>query len=200
MKKRFSSCQTSVGCETFFQFLYKEVQPEWQKLATIRRAQKWPQKFLSDAYLYHVIGHFLPKKRCFWPDRALFCPQSSKKCVNRDKSSIRVQTFRRRPFVPSHNFCHPGYNYILPAKVKQSWCQSPGQRIRDACRKSCVSPHCYLDWCKDSRIRAFWTLHRFHKFLIYLFQPSLGGSQYHFCHWSSVNFKFCNIWPIECSS
>ena len=75
MKKRFSSCQTSVGCETFFQFLYKEVQPEWQKLATIRRAQKWPQKFLSDAYLYYVIGHFLSKKRCFWPKRALSLPQ-----------------------------------------------------------------------------------------------------------------------------
>ena len=114
------------------------------------------------------------------------------------KFFVRVQTFRRRPFVPPHKFCHPGYNYILPAKVKQSWSQSPGQRIRDACRKSCVSPHCYLDWCKDIRIRAFWTLHILHKFLIYLFQFSLGGSQYHLRHRTSVNFKFCNIWPIEC--
>ena len=56
----------------FFQFLYKEVRREWQKLATIRRTQKWPQKFSSDASLYHVICHFLP--RCFWPKRALFLP------------------------------------------------------------------------------------------------------------------------------
>ena len=64
--------------------------------------------------LYHVIFFYLKKH--------FFCPPTSKKCINRDKSwyhdkqrmtmlghriSGRVQTFRRSPFVPSHNFCHP---------------------------------------------------------------------------------------------
>ena len=29
------------------------------------------------------------------------------------KIFVRVQTLRRRPFVPSHNFCHPGLQTIL---------------------------------------------------------------------------------------
>ena len=28
------------------------------------------------------------------------------------KIFVRVQTFRQRPFVPSHNFCHPAQRYI----------------------------------------------------------------------------------------
>ena len=28
------------------------------------------------------------------------------------KIFVWVQTFRRRPFVPSHNFCHPGQFYF----------------------------------------------------------------------------------------
>ena len=36
--------------------------------------------------MYHVIGHFLPKKHCCWPKRALYSPKSPKKCIKRDKS------------------------------------------------------------------------------------------------------------------
>ena len=28
--------------------------------------------------MYHVIGHFLPKKQCFAPKEHFFCPESSK--------------------------------------------------------------------------------------------------------------------------
>ena len=30
----------------------------------------------------HFIVHFLPKKHCFWPQKALFCPKSSQKVCN----------------------------------------------------------------------------------------------------------------------
>ena len=35
------------------------------------------------------MGHFLPIRHCVWPKKALFCTESSKKCVNRDKSWYR---------------------------------------------------------------------------------------------------------------
>ena len=30
---------------------------------------------------------------------------------------VRVQNFRRRPFVPSHNFCHPGSHLCLGESI-----------------------------------------------------------------------------------
>ena len=36
--------------------------------------------------MQYIIVHFLPKKHCFWPKKALFCQKISKKCVNSDKS------------------------------------------------------------------------------------------------------------------
>ena len=35
------------------------------------------------------------------------------------KIFVGVQTFRRRPFVPSHSFCHPGY--IWSGQKRFSW-------------------------------------------------------------------------------
>ena len=35
--------------------------------------------FTKICYIYHVIVHFLPKKHCFWPKRALFLPKDLQK-------------------------------------------------------------------------------------------------------------------------
>ena len=37
---------------------------------------------------YHVIMHFLPKKRCYCPKKALFCLKSSKKSIVRKSQQI----------------------------------------------------------------------------------------------------------------
>ena len=72
-------------------------------------------------YKYHVIMHFLPKKLSFWLKKNnLFgqrFPKSAYIATNSNittklrmlglKIYVPVQAFRRRPFVPSYNFCHP---------------------------------------------------------------------------------------------
>ena len=84
--------------------------------------------------LYHVIVHFLPNKHCFGPKMALFLPKISKKCINRDKSQYRdrmatacvqVQTFWRRPFVPSHNFYHPAIQFGFAAAFSWDFEEQP---------------------------------------------------------------------------
>ena len=87
-----------------------------------------------DMQLYHVIVRFLPNKHCFGPKMALFLPNISKKCINRDKSQYRdrmatacvqVQTFLRRPFVPSHNFYHPAIQFGFAAAFSWDFEEQP---------------------------------------------------------------------------
>ena len=72
----------------------------WQKLAAFRRGQKSPQKFSLDAYLLfcdkwvvftrnfefaNLIQYDMQYKLCnnaLLAQKTLFCPKSSKKCVN----------------------------------------------------------------------------------------------------------------------
>ena len=82
------------------------------------RNRKFANLIQYNMQIYHVVVHFLPKKHCFWPKKALFLPKNIQKVrISRQivisRQSRWVQTFRRRPFVPSHNFCHPVTWYIL---------------------------------------------------------------------------------------
>ena len=68
----------------------------------------------------------------FLTQKALFLSEDFKKCVNCNKSYyrhkiayvkifVRIQTFGRRPFMPSHNFCHPAH-MIGACVFRQSSC------------------------------------------------------------------------------
>ena len=70
---------------------------------------------------YHVIVNFLPNnKNCFDPKKHFFAQRFQKSAYIATnfniatkqrmlglKIFVRNQTFWQRPFVPSHNFCHP---------------------------------------------------------------------------------------------
>ena len=43
------------------------------------------------------------------------------------KIFAKVQTFRRRPFVPSHNFCHPAPSCYPQLQQEIAWPNSPQQ-------------------------------------------------------------------------
>ena len=82
---------------------YNAFSAGWQKLAAFRRTQKWPHNFcqVRFSYIRDKFFHF-----------ARYCKLVN--LIHRDRIAyvrlkifVRIQTFRRRPFAASRNFCHP---------------------------------------------------------------------------------------------
>ena len=90
--------------------------PGWQKLAAFRRTQKWPHNFcqVRFSYIRDKFFHF-----------ARYCKLVN--LIHRDRIAyvrlkifVRIQTFRRRPFAASRNFCHPALWNILSGTIQIS--------------------------------------------------------------------------------
>ena len=104
------------------QMLYLSSKPGWQKLAAFRRGQKCPQmppEIFSPApeakkaascipliwIIYHVIMQYI---RC-------------------DNSLFAQENWQKRPFVSSHNFCHPKPSCYPQLQQEIAWPNSPQQ-------------------------------------------------------------------------
>ena len=108
------------------------------KCVVFARNCKFANSILMICNIYNKIVHLLPKKHCVWP-KSPFLGQSLPKSVwiatnlniVRKKAFFLSKSKLRRPFKPSHNFCHP--DLYLWSKLQQGGKEARNSYICTAC-------------------------------------------------------------------